>query len=65
MEIKILNIRKSQFSNSATEAFIDLQIGGLIIGGFKIVTARMASFYLIHAKRVKMTNGMILSGPQI
>ncbi len=44
MDIKVLNIRKSNFSSGATIAFVDLQIDKLLIDGFKIVNGQRGKF---------------------
>jgi DNA-binding cell septation regulator SpoVG len=43
MNIKIIEIRKTNFNNS-TLAFIELQIDNLIIDGFKVVEGRAGRF---------------------
>lgn len=44
MEIKILDIRKSNFDTGKTIAFLELQIDNLIIDGFKIVNSNNGRF---------------------
>ncbi len=44
MNIKIIDIRKSTFSQGSTIAFLELQIDNLIIDGFKIVEGKNGKF---------------------
>ena len=44
MTIKILDIRKSNFSTGQTLAYLELQIDNLIIDGFKIVAGKNGKF---------------------
>ncbi len=44
MDIKILNIRKSNFGQSATLAFLEIQVDNMIIDGFKVVAGSNGKF---------------------
>lgn len=44
MDVKLMNIRHSNFSDSKVEAFIDILYHGLLLQGFKIVNGSNGRF---------------------